>query len=83
MKIEWFKSKIGESITYQTPYSQRITVEITEENYHILYGMQSLGYDFSNYKEVIVDFELPEIETKKSNNPRVHISDNACTSCEG
>lgn len=29
------------------------------------------------------DFDLPEVEEKKAANPRIHISDSTCESCEG
>lgn len=29
------------------------------------------------------DFDLPEVESKAMSKPRVHISDAACTACEG
>lgn len=35
------------------------------------------------FDEAIADIDFPEVEKKTVTKPRIHISDSACTACEG
>ena len=44
--------------------------------------MVELGMSNFNQEEADFDFALPNVETPKSNKPKLHITDATCVNCE-
>jgi hypothetical protein len=79
------KFKIGQTVVRQEPGGHEVSFSIQSEadvKYHT--ELAGKGYSYTDLTKNIdvVDFDLPTVSEVKTQ-PRVHVSDEICTSCEG
>lgn len=82
--LEWFTARIGKDVirTYKDNDTQ-VTIVKGEKADKYMFGLQDEGFTFRDTAETLAEASTVPQEASKPARPRIHISDDACTACEG